>query len=181
MLDGWCHELIETFGARHPDGHQVVICSDHGMADVERAVDAGLRSRFGAPRPGRYVYFLDANMLRVWSDDARLRDDVGAFLRERGDGVLLTPAQRVRHGIASPAFGDHVFVLDEGAIFWPGWYGGYFPRGMHGYMPDIASQQAIFIHAGTGAAADRPLPARSRDIHAFLQDMFGLERAVPHG
>ena len=174
-LDGWCRELVEAFAHQHPDRYDVVICSDHGMGDVTRAVDAGLRRRFGAPHPRRYLYFLDANMLRVWTDDEAMSERIGTFLDSRSDGTLLTREQRRRHGISSPSFGKYVYVLDEGAVFWPGWYGGYFPRGMHGYMPDEVSQHAIIVHGGAGVDSHLALPEQSRDINAFLQDILDLE------
>jgi len=166
QLDEWCRQLVDTFCSVHGEQANVVICSDHGMAAVEEGVFVDLQKYFGKPSLDAYFYFQDSVMLRVWVKPPALTTEIADYLDNLNFGALLTEAERKDYCIQRREFGDLIFVLDEGKLFWPGWYGGRFPAGMHGYRPELRSQQAIFIYYGNQTAI--PLPSRSREVYGFI-------------
>lgn len=168
LLQG-CAELAAEFLARHDDG-VVLLCSDHGMSPVDRPVAWTVRRQFGAPGPARYRYFLDATMVRIWTDDDARARDLAGWLREHPHGTLLDAGDREELGLSNPAFGRLIFVLDEGALFWPGWYGGRIPRGMHGYLPHHDWQRAVVAVRGAGAGGI-VLPERSTGVAGLIEEL----------
>jgi len=150
-LDGWCSQLAEEFHSLHGPQAPVCIFSDHGMADVHTPVRLRLKRLFGPQQPGRYAYFLDAVMLRVWCWDTRLGPAIRQYLSGLPYGRLLCRQDRRRFGVTSRDFGDLIFILEEGYAFVPNFYGGRMIKAMHGYHPDCERQAAIFL-------CSRPLP-----------------------
>lgn len=139
-------ELIARFRQLRGEDAPVVVLSDHGMATVSATVNLQVEERLGRPGRDRYLYFLDSTLLRVWCYDPALRPEVERMLAESaGLGRRVTDEERQCWGIASPASGDYLFVLDEGLIFEPNFIGRGVPKAMHGYHPDYASQHAVFL------------------------------------
>ena len=175
LVDGWCKEMIEAFLAEHPKDGYIVICSDHGHTDVHSAVPLEFERRFGKPGFNTYWYFLDSTMARVWVKDPRLRKGIVEFLEHHPDGTLLDDVKRTEYGISNEQFMDLLFVLDAGKILWPSWTGGWFPKGMHGYLPEEISQQGIFVfHSFQGTAGPSlPYPSRTREVYRFIREIAG--------
>lgn len=175
LLDGWCQEMIENFLAAHSGNGSVVICSDHGQADVHSGVSLDIERELGKPSHDSYWYFLDSTMARFWVKDPQRHDRILDFLHGQGHGTVLDSDRRAAYGISNDAFMDIVFVLQEGKIFWPSWGGGWFPKGMHGYLPEELFQQGIFVfHDPSGKEkASSSLPTRSREVHRFLRSIVG--------
>ena len=175
LVDGWCQGMIEAFLAAHSGNGRVVICSDHGHADVHSGVSLDIEKEFGKPGHDRYWYFVDSTMARFWVKDPQLHDQILDFLHRQGHGTVLDSDRRAAYGISDDSFMDIVFVLQEGKILWPSWGGGWFPKGMHGYLPEELSQQGIFVfHDPQGTAEiSSSLPTRSREVHRFLRGIVG--------
>lgn len=143
-LNTWLGGLAERFLAANPDGY-VAVVSDHGASNPHSLFDLGVERRFGAARPDRYVYFLDATLGRFWVPDARLRAEMAAYLADLPHGSLVTEEERAEYGIRSRAFGDLMWVVDEGYAISPSFLGRGMPRALHGYHPALPSQQAAFL------------------------------------
>lgn len=170
-LDDWCEQLVDEFCSSHGKRANVVIFSDHGMAAVDQGVHLDLESHFGKLSLDTYFYFQDSVMLRVWVKPPSLRGEIADFLASLEFGGLLDEAERENYGIRNREFGDLIFFLSEGRLFWPGWYGGAFPAGMHGYHPQLQSQQAVFAYYGEQIPP--PLPTRSREVYGFIRRLIG--------
>ncbi len=164
-LDRWLAAMVERFLARHPRGH-VFIVSDHGMVTVERGLRLTLEQAVGRASRRTYVYFSDANILRVWVEDAALREPIRAYLERFEGGSLVTEAERREYGITDRRFGDFIFVLEEGLAFEPSTFARHKPKGMHGYHPEAPGQQAVLLHWGPPWEGEPP--RRMRDLHRML-------------
>ena len=165
-LDAWIVELTTRFIARHPHGH-IFVTSDHGMVNVTRGITLDIETRIGPPGDRSYVYFSDANLLRIWITDEQTRAPIHDYLTHFDGGRLVTAAERAEYGLTSPRFGDFVFVLEEGLAFEPSTFARHKPVGMHGYHPLAPGQQAVLVHYGpawTGAT-----PHRMRDLYTMLR------------
>lgn len=173
LIDKWCEEMIESFLSTHSDNGYIVFCSDHGHATTDAAFELNLEKEFGRPAYGKYWYFIDSTMARVWVKNPQLSDEISQYLGEQDGGTLLDAESRAAHGISSNDFMDAIFVLDEGKVMWPSWTGGWFPKGMHGYMPEAPSQQGVFIfHCPKGEPdIELSIPTRSREVYQFICDI----------
>ena len=171
QFDDWCERLVDAFRSLHGRRANVVICSDHGMAAVDQGVHLDLERHFGRLGLATYFYFQDSVMLRVWVKSPTLLREIGDFLAGLQYGELLDASERQGYGVSSGEFGDLIFFLDEGKVFWPGWYGARFPAGMHGYHPELRSQQAVFAYCGEQIPP--PLPTRSREMEGFVRRLIG--------
>jgi hypothetical protein len=131
------------------------LCSDHGMVDVHVTVDVMARV---AARPfvrGRdYLAFFDSTMARFWWRDPRARDDLYRTLAEEPRGRWLTPAEKLREGVAfaDARYGDDVFLLAPGALLVPSFMGHSPVAAMHGYDPGHPDMAGML-------ASNRALPA----------------------
>jgi len=136
--------LWEAFcKANKGDECRLFVLSDHGMSNVNQVINFNIQSRFGPPSPSRYVYFLDATILRVWAKDNKIRRDIQDYLSGQKVGRLITTEEREVLGLLSSYVGDLLYVLEEGYIFLPSFHGLRLIKGMHGYHPNTLSQHAV--------------------------------------
>jgi len=121
-----------------------ILFSDHGFLDVARHI---------APPPwleplhrqGRIRYFVDSTMLRI----RVMPGEVPAELTTPFTGaVALDEERRASLGLAwgSPQLGDHVWLAPHGAVFWPDFFSGCPPAGMHGYFPHPDCACPLEVH-----------------------------------
>lgn len=164
-LDTWLASLHAEFRRRHPEGHFWVI-SDHGVANVEARVLLDIEKRFGPSGLRTFMYFSDSTLLRVWVFAGELREPLGDYLATYPAGRLLSAEERTRYGLTSPVFGDYILVLDEGHCFEPSYFARHVPVAMHGYHPELPSQQALYAHEGPII----PPPATLLDVYTVLSE-----------
>lgn len=100
-----------------------LIFSDHGMSDINDTVSMKLEKVCGTQQPSKYMYFCDSVVLRVWVRDSGIRADLEVFLAESKHGKLLNAEERETFRITRREFGDLIFVLHEGNVFKPNYFG----------------------------------------------------------
>ncbi len=166
-LDGWVSGLAERFLARHPDG-DVLVLSDHGMAEVERGIRFAPESTLGPAHRQRYLYFTDSTLLRVWLAEPALAPRLDEALGLVPGLHRITRTERLEYGLQNPAFGDVIGVLAEGLCFEPSTFARHIPRAMHGYHPDVPSQHAVLLHRGQHPP--KLVPRRTTDVFAILDE-----------
>lgn len=164
-VDEWCRQLSQAFLAKYPMGH-VFVVSDHGMTDVSQGVYLDIEEQIGPANSSRYIYFSDANLLRVWVFDQDLLEPIHQYLENYKYGHTLTEQDRLEYGLTSPHFGDFIFVLHENLAFQPSTFARNIPKGMHGYHPAVPSQQGVALHLGS-PWPDEP-PQRMKDVYHML-------------
>jgi len=145
-LDFMCEKLVQEFRGINGNESEVIILSDHGMVEVKKYVHVDPEDLLGKASPDRYLYFIDATFLRLWVRDRALKERIEVYLSNLKCGNLLDKDARRKYGIENPAFGDFLYLLDEGNVFFPDFMGGRHVKAMHGYLPELQSQKGIFIH-----------------------------------
>jgi hypothetical protein len=165
-LEKWIAALSECFLDAHSQGH-VFIISDHGMVSVRHGVYLDIEEHLGRASESTYVYFSDANLLRVWVLDEGLREPTRAYLHSFEGGRLVTWEERQEYGLTSLHFGDFIFVLEEALAFEPSTFARRRPKGMHGYHPAAPGQQAVALHIGPRWLGRAPI--RMRDLYQVLR------------
>lgn len=165
-------EVIEAFGKNHPDG-TIIVLSDHGMSPVDTIVSLDIEGKFGAPSPERYIYFVEGTILRIWSPDAQLREQLHSYAGGFPDVEVITPEERIRLGVSNPSFGDIIAVTHDHAMFVPSFWGVLPSKGMHGYHPRYETGFGIFL-------CNRPVGEHDPILEA--RQVAGiLNAAVPDG
>lgn len=143
-LDGELKAFIGRFQSHYPQAN-VLVFSDHGMADITRRIDLELEKRLGCVSHDTYVYFTDSTMLRVWCFDEAIRRKAHGMLEGVDFGTLLGEDQRREFGVVNPAFGDLIFVFNEGCTPCPSFAGGLRTKALHGYLPDNENQHGVLL------------------------------------
>jgi predicted AlkP superfamily pyrophosphatase or phosphodiesterase len=151
--DEYIRELSEAFLEKNPDG-RVFVVSDHGMSNIEHPVRTNIEDRFGPPIPGRYAYFVEGTILRVWCADPALRDDIAAYL----DGI---------DGITRRDFGDLIYHSLESYQFVPSFWGSKPSVGMHGHHPRYPGQHGVCLSTRAG---DFEGEVRAPDFYRVLAE-----------
>lgn len=147
----------------------VVILSDHGMSDVKAGFDAiTILKTIANPSFSRFIYFVDATMLRVWYLDDVSREEVRRAFKNEDEVLRLSDVQRERYAISSKEFGDDIFtVASDDLMFEPNFYGRKRVNGMHGYLPHFESQKGIFITNRDYGEAE----INAKDVFGILCDV----------
>ena len=164
-VDEWCRQLSEKHQALYPDGH-IFIVSDHGMVNVDQGVYLDIEEKIGKASSDTYIYFSDANLLRVWVIDDNFHNKIQSYLEAYAHGQILSDEERQTYGLTSKRFGDFIFVLDEKLAFQPSTFARNIPKGMHGYHAKAPNQAGIALHMGPswqGAS-----PQRMKDVYHMM-------------
>lgn len=139
--DRYLRQLYEKF--KKSGGRRFVFLSDHGMANVTETIRVGPEDSLGPVSDRTYTYFIDLTMIRMWIFDENLLDKASHFLESIGNGHALTEEERTRFGVTSRKFGDIIYLLDEGKVFVPNFFGQRVPKAMHGYTGTLPSQFGV--------------------------------------
>ena len=176
-------ELLERFDTvieRHVaamtvDGQvpNLVVWSDHGHHDVRRLNPLTFLKEGGIDLR-RYFHVIDTNFIRFWVDDADERRRLTRQLDALGIGHVLTDAELEAYRVRMPddRYGNVVFYVDlPYALSHTIWGFGRRLASGHGYLPDHAGSDAVFVSN---------LPARSGplelvDVAPSLLELLGLD------
>lgn len=164
-VDKWCQQLSQSYQQTYPDGH-IFIVSDHGMVNVDKGVYLDIEEKCGKASNDSYIYFSDANLLRIWIFDDTLRTPIQAYLEQYPYGQILSDEERQTYGLTSSRFGDFIYVLDEKLAFQPSTFARNIPNGMHGYHAKAPNQAGIALHAGP--SWQNTDPQRMKDVYHMM-------------
>jgi hypothetical protein len=171
-IDARVVRLVEEVRRRLP-GRPIFVLSDHGMVDVRVTLKAEMERHFGRPRSGRYVYFLEGTILRVWTSEQHLRGAIGECLSKMPHVEVLDAAERNRLGISRPEFADIVATTEEGAMWVPSFWGDKPSKAMHGYHPRYDTQLGVLL---TDASIDLPPEMETREVAPLLWSALKTDR-----
>jgi hypothetical protein len=145
--DALLRRVVEAVATRLGEP-RIVVFSDHGMSRVDRVVsypDLWRHPDF----PARFVFALDATMVRLWweTDDASLCDEVRTRVEAGAPGRFLSTADRkeLHLSFGNRLYGDEVYLLEPGAAIFPNFHSMLKPKAMHAYHPDDPDQHGIVI------------------------------------
>jgi hypothetical protein len=171
--------VISNFIKEHGEDGTIVLLSDHGMSPVYNKISLSLEDEFGPQKTDRYLYFLDSLILRVWVFDGALSKEIEDFLLSRNFGHLLSTTERKYYGVTNKQFGDLIFILNEGYVFEPNYFGfgvrGVI-HGMHGYLPDSEMQKGVLLSnigasSMTSISGTNTMSVRNIDVLPILKKM----------
>jgi hypothetical protein len=145
LIDKNIFEIVEQFKSIHGEGSKYFIFSDHGMSDVDEGVPFDIRKVLGRPGKDTYSYFIDATFFRVWLNNNELKKKLIEAFIEVKQGHVLSKSERNSYGLNNVEHGDVIFLLDEGKMFSPSFFGKDICKSMHGYDPTLESQQGTII------------------------------------
>lgn len=153
--------------ANDPRRLVTIVVGDHGMADVAQTIDP----RRLATRMCTKHAIVDSTMWRFWGDEAGLSQTRNLLESSHIPGSWLDlRALRTRGApVIGAPFGQALWLLPEGAIFAPSWFGNK-ARGMHGY--DIGTQSSLAAMASDDAGI---LDCRAlTDVASVIRKRLGL-------
>ena len=133
--------LVTKFFKKFGENNKIVIWSDHGFLDVKGTID--VKNKI----PEGIIAFYDSTIARFWfRNDIEKRIVVG-ILKNIENGRVLSNEERLRYKIPmSGKYGDILFAADPEYLILPNYYqGNKRIKGMHGYMPDKADMDGIFV------------------------------------
>jgi predicted AlkP superfamily pyrophosphatase or phosphodiesterase len=131
------------------DSVRMNIMSDHGMTQVRDEVDfISILEKSGLKPYTDYYPFYDSTMLRFNYRDSSSRKQMEDFLSAYQEyGKLMSDSDLRRERVYFPdhRYGETVFALKHGTVVNPSMVSKKAPLGMHGYLPDDPSCDAILI------------------------------------
>ena len=141
LLTTYLNKIGNYYLSKNPEG-EVVIVSDHGMADTKQSVNFQLEKKFGMPFTNGISYFYDSLYLLLWNDgNDELYRDIIIWLKSQKCGSFINESDRKKFNISSHKFGNDIFLLEEGFGFAPNYFG-YRPlKAYHGYAPNFESMK----------------------------------------
>lgn len=155
------------------DEVRVFICSDHGMATVNRDIDLMSEIEALPLSYGRdYVAVYDSTMARFWFMNDSARACIEEVLATVTCGRILNQAELKALGcdFEGDQFGELIFLLDPGTIIVPSHMGLKTITGMHGYHPDHKDSDAALL-----SNVETPVPMESiTDIFELMKAEAGL-------
>ncbi len=152
QLDWYADRLRAVFErAREVDpGASFTVLSDHGMTPVRQTYHLVADiDRLGLTMPADYLAVYDSTMARFWFFSSRGRRAISERLAAIPCGRTLGDEELRDLGILFPdrRYGELVFLLEPGWLIGGSDFNGqgWTPAGMHGYHPDDAFSDAIFL------------------------------------
>jgi hypothetical protein len=140
-IDSWLFRLFQS--VKKAGLHcNLVITSDHGMADVKGVLDIETRLKETPLRiPKDYIYFLDSTMARFWFNNSEGRHVIKQTLSRIPHGHILSESEkdRLHINMGHDAYGELLFWADKGYLIFPNFFQSIASektKGMHGYMED---------------------------------------------
>ncbi len=122
---------------------KIIIWSDHGFVDIREEIN--IEEKIKNLR--NITYFLDSTIARFWFKDKNSKEEVLTVLEKIKQGKILDLKEKDKYNMPlGKEFGEIIFALEPGYLFVPNFYQGKNGcKGMHGYMPDKADLDGIFI------------------------------------
>ncbi len=150
---GWYEKQVRRLyrRARQMDPEATLtILSDHGMTPVRHHQDLVKEVSLAGHRIRKdYLAVYDSTMARFWFFNDAARRDITAVLQKASGGRILSDDELKAFGVFfdDRRFGEVIFLLRPGWIFSKSDFHGpqWKPVGMHGYHPDDAYSDGIFL------------------------------------
>jgi len=136
-LDRLVEKTYEKIRQRYRDV-VIIIMSDHGMCPVKRVIDLErLLKQLPIEVIRDYFVYIGSTLVQFWFNNDKARRYIINMLESIEDGKILDENDLKELGLAGidrEKYGEVIFALKEGHVFYPDFY--YRrkpPRGMHGY------------------------------------------------
>jgi hypothetical protein len=143
----WITQVMTT-AKQHYREVQLHVFSDHGMANCDRHLDLRVKiDALGLEMGKDYAVVYDSTMARFWFLKPGVKERVVSVLNTVPEGRIM-PDDELRHYRAyfdDHAFGELIWLTQEGVLIVPSHMGERPIRAMHGYHPtDPQSYATLF-------------------------------------
>lgn len=155
------------------------IFSDHGMAPVREHLDLmnllkGLPVRMAED----YILFLNSTVASFWFSNDKTKEIIVEELGKIEPGMVLDKPKlkELEIGDIGPEYGDLLFALKEGCVFFPDFYRKRKPpKGMHGYaFPTYDKPPFVIYSPGISYNLRQDVNARYIDVMPTILDLLNL-------
>jgi predicted AlkP superfamily pyrophosphatase or phosphodiesterase len=161
VYEQWIADL-QAAAQPHYDQVKLYVFSDHGMANCDvhldlKATIEALPLQFGKD----YSVVYDSTIARFWFFNEAARQQITSALQAVPQGRILPTAElkQLRTHFADHAFGELIFLVQEGVLIVPSHMGERPIRAMHGYHPtDPHSYATLFTNQATLPAEVTHIP-----------------------
>jgi len=154
--DRWITQVMET-AKKHYREVQLHVFSDHGMANCDVYID--LRAKIdplGLEMGKDYAVVYDSTMARFWFLKPGVKERIIEVLNKVPEGRIM-PDDELRHYRAffeDHAFGELIWLTQEGVLIVPSHMGERPIRAMHGYHPTDPQSYATLFSSHDDVPAD---------------------------
>lgn len=152
-LDKFVENSMKDINQR-ADNLEVLLFSDHGMADIYHRFDIiRMLNRQNIKQPRDYIAFYDSTLARFWFPNKNIKKKVEEVLEECEAGRILSGADLQYYHIdfEDKKYGELIFLINEGVEIFPSYMHFIRPgyvKAMHGYDPDLSSSASFIIYHG---------------------------------
>jgi predicted AlkP superfamily pyrophosphatase or phosphodiesterase len=162
--------LFTAARQRDPEA-RLFVFSDHGMTPVRHHYDlAAAVADCGLRMPQDYLAVYDSTMARFWFFSEQARATILERLRQVPCGRLLPDGELQELGVffSDRRYGEAILLMDPGCLIAASGFNGngWKPSGMHGYHPDDAHSDAVFL---ANCKPEIP-PATVQDIYRYMRE-----------
>lgn len=132
--------------AKEDEFEKIVLVSDHGMTSTKKHISLEkFEEIFGEKFGKDVVYFYDSLYFSAKSltkSGDKIVNKIREYFKEI-EGSEISLEEREKYGINDNAFGEFIFVLNDGLAFSPNYFGYSKLNGYHGYAPGNTNQYGI--------------------------------------
>ena len=155
-----------------------LLFGDHGMVEVTKSVDIEKKiSKTGLKPEKDLIYFLDSTQARFWFKQPRSRELIEDVLQDCDGGKTLVEEdyKRLRFRFSHNKFGELIFVVNESTIIFPNFFQrADYPKGMHGYLPDVKENWSKFIVTGVNITRRLNTALKMVDLFPIILELMSL-------
>ena len=143
------NRIYNLLKENYKDEFAFIILGDHGMVDVDTYIDVkpilNMISKMKIRLGYDYVYFIDSTCFRLWIRDGTKVEKIDRAIKECLDPYL---DYSIDNTIIDTKYGDLIYFVKPGIMFYPDFFNNSRKRGMHGYQNKINEQMGMCIAIG---------------------------------
>lgn len=175
--DSKLNEIYQNLNKYYSDDYRFVILGDHGMVDINNYIDIRptlkrIINDIGLKVGEDWVYFIDSTCFRVWiKDEAKkeichkiIKNDISNYLE---DEKLIKKIGK--------EYGDLIYMVKPGNVFFPDFFNVYKNKGMHGYTNEVAEQKGMLLIMGKDNAKSVYQEIELHKVKSEVLDIFGIK------
>ena len=140
-------KLRQYLDKYYREDYRLIILGDHGMVDVDRYINIypiihQISNKYNLRVGYDFMYFIDSTAFRLWFKNKAFIPDCDRIIRD----YLKNDLDGLK--INNSLYGDLIYLLKPGNVFYPDFFNRKKNKGMHGYNNRIYEQHGQCIIIG---------------------------------